>query len=65
MQAHGAFSLQHASLLRMFPGTTAKDTMKEIEASSKSSLVFIPHRPRVVKDVANKIRDGLVQTNLQ
>jgi len=59
------------------PGTTAKDimdmvlvtqyfdTMKEIGASSKSSSVFIPHGPGVVKDVAAQIRDGLLQANLQ
>lgn len=55
------------------PGTTAKDvmdmvlvtqyfdTMKEIGASSKSSSVFIPHGPGAVRDVAEQIRDGLLQ----
>ncbi|KAL1322667.1 hypothetical protein HN51_067660 [Arachis hypogaea] len=57
------------------PGTTAKDimdmvlvtqyfdTMKEIGASSKSSSVFIPHGPGAVRDVAEQIRDGLLQAN--
>ncbi|MED6144744.1 Hypersensitive-induced response protein-like protein 2 [Stylosanthes scabra] len=57
------------------PGTTAKDimdmvlvtqyfdTMKEIGASSKSSAVFIPHGPGAVRDVAEQIRDGLLQAN--
>ncbi|OIW12438.1 hypothetical protein TanjilG_04187 [Lupinus angustifolius] len=57
------------------PGTSAKDimdmvlvtqyfdTMKEIGASSKSSSVFIPHGPGVVRDVAAQIRDGLLQGN--
>jgi len=54
-------------------GTTAKDVMdmvlvtqyfdmmEEIGASSKSSSVFIPHGPGTVCDVAEKIRDGLLQ----
>ncbi|MCD7455426.1 hypothetical protein HAX54_028113 [Datura stramonium] len=58
------------------PGTTAKDvmdmvlvtqyfdTMKEIGASSKSSAVFIPHGPGAVKDVAQQIRDGLLQASV-
>jgi hypothetical protein len=56
-------------------GTTAKDitdmvlvtwyfdAMEEIGASSKSSSVFIPHGPGAVKDVAQQIRDGLLQDN--
>lgn len=55
------------------PGTTARevmdmvlvtqyfDTMKEIGASSKSSTVFIPHGPGAVSDVAEQIRNGLLQ----
>ncbi|KAH9322580.1 hypothetical protein KI387_017219 [Taxus chinensis] len=55
------------------PGTSAKDvmdmvlvtqyfdTMKEIGASSKSKSVFIPHGPGAVRDVAEQIRDGLLQ----
>ncbi|WOK91320.1 hypothetical protein Cni_G00011 [Canna indica] len=58
------------------PGTTAKDvmdmvlvtqyfdTMKEIGAHSKSSAVFIPHGPGAVRDVADQIRDGLLQAKL-
>lgn len=58
------------------PGTTAKDvmdmvlitqyfdTMKEIGATSKTSAVFIPHGPGVVRDVASQIRDGLLQGSL-
>lgn len=58
------------------PGTTAKDvmdmvlvtqyfdTMKEIGASSKSSAVFIPHGPGAVKEVAQQIRDGLLQATV-
>ncbi|RZC86342.1 hypothetical protein C5167_007528 [Papaver somniferum] len=57
------------------PGTTPKDvmdmvlvtqyfdTMKEIGATSKSSAVFIPQGPGVVRDVATHIRDGLLQAN--
>ncbi|CAL9774767.1 unnamed protein product [Musa acuminata subsp. burmannicoides] len=57
------------------PGTTAKDvmdmvlitqyfdTMKEIGAQSKSSAVFIPHGPGSVRDVADQIRDGLLQAS--
>jgi len=55
------------------PGTTARevmdmvlvtqyfDTMKEIGASSKSTAVFIPHGPGAVRDVAEDIRNGLLQ----
>ncbi|KAL3697420.1 hypothetical protein R1sor_011496 [Riccia sorocarpa] len=55
------------------PGTSAKDvldmvmvtqyfdTMKEIGASSKNSTVFIPHGPGAVGDVAEQIRNGLLQ----
>ncbi|MCO5562789.1 hypothetical protein L7F22_058320 [Adiantum nelumboides] len=55
------------------PGTTAKDvmdmvlvtqyfdTMRDIGASSKSSTVFIPHGPGAVRDVAEQIRNGLLQ----
>lgn len=39
------------------------DTMKDIGASSKTSSVFIPHGPEVVKDIAAQIRDGLLQAN--
>ncbi|XP_062194750.1 hypersensitive-induced response protein-like protein 2 [Phragmites australis] len=58
------------------PGITAKDimdmvlvtqyfdTMKEIGASSRSTSVFIPHGPGAVKDVADQIRDGLLQSNV-
>nr|GEX46312.1 hypothetical protein [Tanacetum cinerariifolium] len=37
------------------------DTMKEIGASSKSSVVFIPHGPDVVRNVSTHIRDILLQ----
>jgi len=55
------------------PGTTARevmdmvlvtqyfDTMKEIGAHSKASTVFIPHGPGAVRDVAEEIRNGLLQ----
>ncbi|KAH9547897.1 hypothetical protein CY35_11G059500 [Sphagnum magellanicum] len=55
------------------PGTTPKevmdmvlvtqyfDTMKKIGASSRNSTVFIPHGPGVVRDVAEQIRNGLLQ----
>ncbi|CAN5963324.1 unnamed protein product [Sphagnum jensenii] len=55
------------------PGTTPKevmamvlvtqyfDTMKEISASSRNSTVFIPHGPGAVHDVAEQIRNGLLQ----
>jgi regulator of protease activity HflC (stomatin/prohibitin superfamily) len=57
------------------PGTSAKDvmdmvlvtqyfdTMKEIGAASKSTAVFIPHGPGAVRDVAQQIRDGLLQAS--
>nr|GEU42215.1 hypersensitive-induced response protein 1 [Tanacetum cinerariifolium] len=37
------------------------DTMNEIGASSKSSVMFIPHGPGVVRDVSTQIHDGLLQ----
>jgi hypothetical protein len=55
------------------PGTTPKevmdmvlvtqyfDTMKKIGASSRNSTVFIPHGPGAVRDVAEQIRNGLLQ----
>jgi len=55
------------------PGTTARevmdmvlvtqyfDTMKEIGASAKSTAVFLPHGPGAVRDVAEQIRNGLLQ----
>ncbi|EFJ17982.1 hypothetical protein SELMODRAFT_140325 [Selaginella moellendorffii] len=55
------------------PGTSAKDvmdmvlltqyfdTMKEIGATSKSSTVFLPHGPGAVRDVAEQIRNGMLQ----
>lgn len=57
------------------PGTSSKDvmdmilvtqyfdTMKDIGASSKSSSVFIPHGPGAVRDIADQIRDGLLQAS--
>ncbi|KAI3876343.1 hypothetical protein MKX03_032941 [Papaver bracteatum] len=47
------------------PGTSVKvtrhfDTMKEIGASSKCSVVLIPHGPGAVGDVVTQIRDGLL-----
>uniref|UniRef100_A0A803ML28 Band 7 domain-containing protein n=1 Tax=Chenopodium quinoa TaxID=63459 RepID=A0A803ML28_CHEQI len=54
------------------PGTSAKDvidmilvtqyfdTMKDIGAASKTSAVFIPHGPGVVRDTATQIRGGLL-----
>jgi hypothetical protein len=57
-------NLTYSPSQRMFLGTAAKDTMKEIGASSKSFSVH-PHGPRVVKDDTTHIRDGLLQTNMQ
>lgn len=57
------------------PGTTPKDvldmvlitqyfdTMKEIGAQSKSSSIFIPHGPGAVRDIAEQVRDGLLQAS--
>ncbi|GKC03499.1 hypothetical protein Tco_0995109, partial [Tanacetum coccineum] len=36
------------------------ETMKEIGASLKSSVVFIPYGPGVVRDVATQILNGLL-----
>ncbi|XP_074562738.1 hypersensitive-induced response protein-like protein 1 [Curcuma longa] len=58
------------------PGTSPKDvmdmvlitqyfdTMKEIGASNKSSAVFVPHGPGAVRDIAQQIRDGMLQASL-
>ncbi|KAF9596128.1 hypothetical protein IFM89_007181, partial [Coptis chinensis] len=35
------------------------DTMKELGEGSKSTSVFIPHDPGVVKDIATQIRNGV------
>lgn len=55
------------------PGTSSRDVMemvlvaqyfdttKEIGAASKSSVVFVPHVPSALKDIAPQIRDGLLQ----
>lgn len=55
------------------PGTSAKDaldmvlltqyfdTLTHIGASSKNSTVFLPHGPGAVRDVAEQIRNGLLQ----
>ncbi|EFJ08723.1 hypothetical protein SELMODRAFT_269623 [Selaginella moellendorffii] len=57
------------------PGTSAKevmemvmvtqyfDTLKDIGASSKTSAVFIPHGPAHVSDIAQQLRDGVLQAN--
>ncbi|GAA0186981.1 hypothetical protein Leryth_005646 [Lithospermum erythrorhizon] len=57
------------------PGTSAKDvldmvlitqyfdTLKEIGATSKSSAVFVPHGPGAVRDIAEQVRDGLLQAS--
>lgn len=37
------------------------DTMKEIGAHSKNSTIFIPHGPGGARDVADQIRNGLLQ----
>ncbi len=37
------------------------DTIKEIGSSCKNSTVFIPHGPGALRDVADQIRDGLLQ----
>eukprot|EP00270_Netrium_digitus_P015456 TRINITY_DN541_c0_g1_i2.p1 TRINITY_DN541_c0_g1~~TRINITY_DN541_c0_g1_i2.p1 ORF type:complete len:320 (+),score=68.88 TRINITY_DN541_c0_g1_i2:90-962(+) len=39
------------------------DTMKEIGASDKSSTVFIPHGPGSITEIANQIRNGVIQGN--
>ncbi|KAG6505540.1 hypersensitive-induced response protein-like protein 1 [Zingiber officinale] len=58
------------------PGTSPKDvmdmvlitqyfdTMKEIGASNKSSAVFVPHGPGAVHDIAQQMRDGILQASL-
>ncbi|XP_048134043.1 hypersensitive-induced reaction 1 protein-like [Rhodamnia argentea] len=58
-----------------FPGTTGKDimdmvltdqyldTMKEIAAASKSSVIFIPHGPGAVHDVGGQIRVGFLRAS--
>ncbi|GFP99800.1 hypersensitive-induced response protein 1, partial [Phtheirospermum japonicum] len=33
----------------------------EVGASSKSSAIFVPHGPGLVKDVVSQIREGLLQ----
>ncbi|KAG6551422.1 hypothetical protein Mapa_007068 [Marchantia paleacea] len=55
------------------PGTSAKDvmdmvlitqyfdTMKELGSSSRNTTVFIPHGPGHVSDIADQIRNGLLQ----
>eukprot|EP00246_Nothoceros_aenigmaticus_P004812 TRINITY_DN16516_c0_g1_i1.p1 TRINITY_DN16516_c0_g1~~TRINITY_DN16516_c0_g1_i1.p1 ORF type:complete len:293 (-),score=51.06 TRINITY_DN16516_c0_g1_i1:392-1270(-) len=55
------------------PGTSAKDvmdmvmvtqyfdTMKEIGNSSKNTTIFIPHGPGHVQDVAEQVRNGIMQ----
>lgn len=57
------------------PGTSAKDvmdmvmvtqyfdTMKEIGNSSKNTTIFIPHGPGHVQDVAEQVRNGIIQGN--
>ncbi|KAF9604252.1 hypothetical protein IFM89_004958 [Coptis chinensis] len=57
------------------PGTSSKevmdmvlmtqyfDTMKELGEGSKSTSVFIPHGPGVVKDIATQIRNGVSRAN--
>ncbi|KAI3742411.1 hypothetical protein L1987_60092 [Smallanthus sonchifolius] len=37
------------------------DTMKDIGASSKSNVVFLPHGPGAVKDIASQTHEGLLQ----
>lgn len=37
------------------------DTMKDIGARSKSSAVFLPHGPAAVADVAQQVRNGILQ----
>ena len=39
------------------------DIMKEIGASAKSDVVFLPHGPGAVKDIASQIREGILQRN--
>lgn len=57
------------------PGTSTKDvldmvllthyfdTMKDVGAASKSTTVFIPHGPASVRDVADQIRNGMLQAH--
>jgi hypothetical protein len=37
------------------------DTLKEIGSNSRNTAVFIPHGPGAVRDVAEQIRNGLLQ----
>lgn len=37
------------------------DTLKEIDSNSRNTAVFIPHGPGAVCDVAEQIRNGLLQ----
>jgi hypothetical protein len=55
------------------PGTSPKDvmdmvmltqyfdTMRDIGGQSKSTAIFIPHGPGAVGDIAEQIRNGLLQ----
>lgn len=48
-------------VLDMIMLTQYFDTMRDIGATSKSSAVFIPHGPGAVGNIAEQIRNGLLQ----
>nr|GFA84568.1 hypothetical protein [Tanacetum cinerariifolium] len=63
MSGYG-FEIVQTLIVDIEPDQHVKRSMNEINAgaSSKSSAVFIPHGPGAVKDIADQIRDGLLQT---
>ncbi|KAL2644182.1 hypothetical protein R1flu_011769 [Riccia fluitans] len=59
--SHNVPGTSPKDVLDMVLVTQYFDTMKEIGSHSKNSTVFIPHGPGTVKDVADQIRNGLLQ----
>eukprot|EP00897_Mesotaenium_endlicherianum_P008831 jgi/Mesen1/7977/ME000424S07146 len=61
--SHNVSGTSPKDVLDMVLVTQYFDTMRDIGAQSKSNAIFVPHGPGHVRDVAEQIRNGLLEGN--
>ncbi|MCO5552479.1 hypothetical protein L7F22_005991 [Adiantum nelumboides] len=61
--SNGVSGASAKEIMDMVMLTQYFDTMKDIGSSSKNTTLFLPHGPGHVSDVADQVRNGLLQAN--
>eukprot|EP00249_Psilotum_nudum_P027562 c35393_g1_i1 orf=262-1131(-) len=62
--ANGVQGSSAKDVMDMIMLTQYFDTMKDVGASSKNTTVFLPHGPGHIHDVAEQVRNGLLQAHV-